>query len=101
MMTDAERRAQSNRGVALFFGWLLIVMGALIGSLSGLCIAAFASGGGGMAGVAWAIGGLPLFAGFGLFIGGVAILVTLPKPQARPRDLAAFSDREPPQGPPA
>lgn len=97
MSTDAERRERSNRAIAIFFGCLLIVMGLLVGGLSGLCIAAFASGGGEMAGVAWGIGALPLFFGVALFIGGVAILVTLPKPRTRTRDLATFSDGEPPR----
>lgn len=100
-MSDEDlRRARSARAVGLFFGWLLLVAGALLGGLGGACVLAFASGGAEMSGLAWALGGGPLLIGGILFASGIAILVTRgPRPEPKRADLAAFSDDPPEDAP--
>jgi hypothetical protein len=77
----------SRSPVALFFGWLLIVVGVLIAGLAGLCTLVFApmmvSGGGGMEGLGLALllGGAPIGLGAGMIIGGLAVIR---KPKQQP-----------------
>ena len=96
---DARRRREAaDRRVALFFGWLMIVAGVLIGGVSGLCILVFTNGGGGeLAGVAWAIGGVPLVFGLVMFVCGIIVIARLPAP-SRENLATTFSD-DPPEGP--
>ena len=92
---EARRRSEaSDRRVALFFGGLMLVAGALIGGASGLCILAFSGGGGEMAGVACAIGGIPFAFGVVMFVCGIIVIVRQPgRPPPRRESLAAtFSD---------
>lgn len=96
-MTDEERRRReaSNRAIAYFFAGLLIVAGTLIAAASGLCIMAF-SGPGGMSQVAWALGGLPLIAGLGMVVGGIAMIASERRAPPPRSPAATFSD-DPPQ----
>ena len=94
---DAQRRREaSNRAIAYFFAGLMIVAGVLIAGASGLCIMAF-SGPGGMAELAWAIGGLPLFGGLAMAVGGVVIITTQDRRRSPPRATlaATFSEDRP------
>jgi hypothetical protein len=82
--------------VQVFFAWLLIVAGALIGGLSGLCTAVglvvSVIGAGSsvreaasIAGLVVAVGFIPIVVGLGLFIAGRALLKSAgpPKPAMR------------------
>jgi hypothetical protein len=94
---DAQRRREaSNRAIAYFFAGLMIVAGVLIAGASGLCIMAF-SGPGGIAELAWAIGGLPLFGGVAMVVGGIVIIATHTRrpPPPRPTLAATFSQDKP------
>jgi hypothetical protein len=103
-MSDPDarsRREAADRRVALFFGWLMIVAGVLIGGVSGLCILVFTNGGGGeLAGVAWAIGGVPFVFGVVMFVCGIIVIVRLARRPAPSREnlAATFSD-DPPEEP--
>ncbi|HXQ47896.1 MAG TPA: hypothetical protein VN806_14860 [Caulobacteraceae bacterium] len=71
-------------GVALFLGWMLIVIGGLLGGLSGLCtlvfitvgIATNASTGEGLTDVVLAVvvGALPIGIGAGITLAGVTVV---------------------------
>jgi hypothetical protein len=82
-MSDPEPSGGS--AVALFFGWMLIVVGGLIGGLCGLCTLVFIGAGmvstattGSDASVdvilALVIGGLPTAVGAGIVFAGITII---------------------------
>jgi hypothetical protein len=89
-MADSSR---DGRPVQAFFGGALMVVGGLIGGLSGLCTAIFLIGGlfgGGMSdygavvGLALTVGFLPILIGVGLFIAGRALYRSAQPPRPVP-----------------
>jgi hypothetical protein len=76
--------------VQQFFGGALMVMGALMAGLCGLCTAAFlvvsftSPGNGSLALLALPIGGIPTAIGVGLFIAGRGLRAPPPRARADP-----------------
>lgn len=91
-MNEHERRARSERRVGLFFGWLLLLVGLVVGILTGTCVAAFSSEPA-MAALAWAIGGLPLIFAAICVVAGLAILI--PRLRRPPPPPMHVFDEEP------
>jgi hypothetical protein len=78
-----------------FLGWVLIVIGALIGGLGGLCTLAFMTAGGGGAGAYTALGLIPITIGGAIAYSGVMVLRSRRRVPG-PEDLSRFSDGTPP-----
>jgi hypothetical protein len=84
-----------SSAVALFFGWMLIVVGGLIGGLCGLCTLVFIGAGvfssattGADASLdvilALVIGGLPTAIGAGIVFAGITVVRGTRAPRATP-----------------
>jgi hypothetical protein len=87
--------ASGGSAVALFFGWMLIVVGGLIGGLCGLCTVVFIGAGmvstattGSDASIdivlALLVGGLPTALGAGIVFAGVTIIRGARAPRPTP-----------------